>query len=115
MSRLWDLGEASVRDVLEALDASRNLAYTSAATIMRILEQKGFVKSEKRGKTFYYKALVAKDTYQTRSIRRLSDALFDKSPATLVARLVDDNDLSEAALAEIRALLDGKLNDNDRD
>jgi len=112
MSHLWDLGEASVRDVLGALAPGRDLAYTSAATIMRILEQKEFVTSTKRGKTFYYKAEVPKDTYQTKSLRRLSDELFDNSPATLVARLVDDHNLSDEVLEEIRALLDGKLKDD---
>ena len=37
MSRLWDLGEGTVRDVLDALSEGRRLAYTSAATILRIL------------------------------------------------------------------------------
>ena len=40
MSKLWALGEATVRDVLDKLPNERGLAYTSAATILRILEQK---------------------------------------------------------------------------
>lgn len=113
MSRLWDLGEATVRDVLDALAASRKLAYTSAATILRILEQKNFVVSTKQGKTFVYRATLSKDAYQSRSLRNLSEKLFDNAPATLVARLVDDNHLSQEALDEIRALIDKRLgNDN---
>ena len=45
MSHLWALEEASVRDVLCCLPPERKLAYTSAATILRIMEQKGFVTS----------------------------------------------------------------------
>lgn len=113
MSRLWDLGEATVRDVLDALSSSRKLAYTSAATILRILEQKNFVESKKDGKTFVYRATLSKDAYQSRSLRNLSEKLFDNAPATLVARLVDDNHLSQEALDEIRALIDKRLgNDN---
>jgi len=113
MSRLWDLGEATVREVLDALSASRKLAYTSAATILRILEQKNFVVSKKDGKTFVYRATLSKDAYQSRSLRNLSEKLFDNAPATLVARLVDDNHLSQEALDEIRALIDKRLgNDN---
>lgn len=113
MSRLWDLGEATVRDVRDALSASRKLAYTSAATILRILEQKHFVVSTKAGKTFVYRATLTKDAYQSRSLRNLSEKLFDNAPATLVARLVDDNHLSQEALDEIRALIDKRLgNDN---
>lgn len=114
MTRLWELGEGTVRDVLARLAPDRNLAYTSAATIMRILEQKGFVTSTKQGKTFVYRALLSKDAYQTRSLKDLSEKLFDNTPASLVARLVDDANLSKDALNEIRELLDRRLkNDTD--
>lgn len=112
MTQLWALGEGSVRDVLARLAAGRNLAYTSAATIMRILDEKGFVTSEKRGKTFFYKPALAKDAYQSKTLRNLSDKLFDGTPASLVARLVDDDGMSEETLEEIRALLDRRLNGN---
>ncbi len=113
MTELWALGEGSVRDVLAQLAPERNLAYTSAATILRIMEQKNFVTSEKRGKTFVYKPMLAKDAYQSKTLRDLSDKLFDGTPATMVARLVSDQGMSEEALEEIRALLDRRLKEND--
>ncbi|GFE62937.1 BlaI/MecI/CopY family transcriptional regulator [Litoreibacter roseus] len=111
MTLLWAIGEGSVRDLLAALPADRNLAYTSAATIMRILEQKKFVSSTKVGKTFIYEPVLSKDDYQSRSLRDLSQKLFDNTPVALVARLVDDDGLSTEALEEIRALLDRRLKD----
>lgn len=113
MTELWALGQGSVRDVLAKLAPERNLAYTSAATILRIMEQKDFVTSEKQGKTFVYRPVLAKDAYQSKTLRDLSDKLFDGTPASMVARLVDDQGLSEETLEEIRALLDRRLNDND--
>lgn len=116
MTRLWELGEGTVRDVMAKLAPERDLAYTSAATIMRILEQKSFVSSKKEGKTYVYKALLTKDAYQTRFLRDVSEKLFDNTPAALIARLVDDDDLSPEALNEIRVLLEGRIkNDNGRD
>lgn len=112
MTHLWELGQGTVRDILACLASDRNLAYTSGATIMRILEQKNFVTSAKPGKTLVYRALLAKDAYQSRSLRNMSDKLFDKSPAMLVARLVDDGDLSLDDLSEMRAMLDRRLGDN---
>ena len=109
MSSLWELGEGTVRDVLDALREGRALAYTSGATILRILEQKQFVTSTKQGKTFTYRPALTKDSYQSRSLRNLSEKLFDNTPVSLVARLVDDNDLTQEALDEIRALLDRRL------
>ncbi|XAT60209.1 BlaI/MecI/CopY family transcriptional regulator [Rhodobacteraceae bacterium Araon29] len=109
MTVLWNIQTGSVRDVLANLEEGRNLAYTSAATILRILEQKEFVISTKQGKTFVYQPLLAKDAYQARSLKNLSEKLFDDTPASLVARLVDDTDLTEESLEEIRALLDRRL------
>jgi predicted transcriptional regulator len=113
MTELWALAQGTVRDVLAQLQPERNLAYTSAATILRIMEQKGFVTSEKQGKTFIYKPALAKDAYQAKTLRDLSNKLFDGTPASMVARLVDDQGMSEEALEEIRALLDRRLTDHD--
>ncbi|KMW59422.1 Transcriptional regulator, MecI family [Candidatus Rhodobacter oscarellae] len=109
MNILWALDEGTVRDVLDQLPSERSLAYTSAATILRILEQKEFVTSRNRGKSHVYKPTLAKDVYQMRSLKDLSVKLFDDAPASLVARLVDDNELSEEALGQIRALVDRRL------
>lgn len=111
MTVLWTLTEGSVKDVLAGLRQDRDLAYTSAATILRILDEKGFVKSRKEGKTLKYTPLLAKDAYQTRSLQNLSRILFDDTPAMLVARLVDDEGLTEQDLQEIRALVEGRLGD----
>ena len=111
MSELWALGEGTVRDVLARLPEGRNLAYTSAATILRILEQKDFVTSRKKGKSHVYCPALTKDAYQSRSLKDLSMKLFDDAPASLVARLVDDDALTEEALGEIRALVDRRLKD----
>ena len=109
MNELWALGEGTVRDVLDRLPADRNLAYTSGATILRILEQKEFVTSRKEGKSHVYVPTLGKNAYQTRSLKDLSAKLFDDAPAQLVARLVDDADLTEEALGQIRAIVDRRL------
>jgi len=109
MNELWALGEGTVRDVLDQLPDERDLAYTSAATILRILEQKNFVTSRKEGKSHVYIPSLAKDAYQTRSLKNLSMKLFDDTPASLVARLVNDDELTEEALGQIRALVDRRL------
>ena len=112
MNELWALGEGTVRDVLDRLPEERNLAYTSGATILRILEQKEFATSRREGKSHVYRPTLAKDAYQSRSLKDLSAKLFDDTPASLVARLVNDDELSEEALGQIRALVDRRLKDD---
>ena len=109
MTQLWALGAGTVSDVLGQLPEGRDLAYTSAATILRILEQKEFVTSRNDGKRHVFKPTLAKDAYQTRSLKDLSIKLFDDAPVSLVARLVNDEELSEEALEKIRALVDRRL------
>lgn len=114
MTELWVIGEGTVRDVLDRLPPERNLAYTSGATILRILDEKGFVESRKDGKMLVYTPLLEKDKYQSRSLQVLSRTLFDDTPATLVARLVDDAGLTASELEDIRALVERRLrNDSD--
>ena len=109
MTILWRLETASVRDILENTGPDRDMAYTSAATVMRILEDKSFVSSEKRGRTLVYRPALSRDAYQSRSLDNLSNKLFDGAPAALVAHLVEDGDLTDEALVEIRKLLDQRL------
>lgn len=112
MNGLWGLGEGTVRDVLGNLPEDRNLAYTSGATILRILEQKEFVTSRKEGKSHVFTPTLTKQDYQARSLKDLSAKLFDDTPASLVAALVKDEDISEEALGQIRALVDRRLKDD---
>jgi len=106
---LWQMGEATVREVLEQLPRGRSLAYTSVSTILRILEGKRLVKSRKVGKAHVYRPAVAKAAYERRSLRHLVDKVFDGTPSAMVMRLLDDESLSRAELREIQALLEERL------
>lgn len=103
---LWKLREATVHEVLSALPGQRAMAYTSASTIIRILEKKGFVGSRKAGKAHLYSPLLTKQEYEARTLGHVVGRLFDNTPAALVARLIDDHKLTDAEIAELRQLLD---------
>src|SRR5689334_12475914 len=105
MNVIWRLGPCSVSQVRDALLPERELAYTSVSTIVRILEQKGFVKSEKVGRGHQYSPTISKEDYQGLSVEHLVSNLFDETPSLLVQRLLDSGRLTEKELAEIRALL----------
>jgi predicted transcriptional regulator len=112
MSAVWQINGGTVREVMAQLDADRDLAYTSASTILRILEQKKFLVSERSEKSFIYKPLIEKEVYQSTYLMNVSQKLFDNTPSAMVARLVDDENLTEDMLAEMRELLDRRLEKN---
>jgi predicted transcriptional regulator len=105
MNILWRLGPCTVSQVQSALRPERELAYTSISTIVRILEQKGFVSSEKAGRGHVYSAAMSKEDYQALSLEQLVSKVFDDTPSLLVQRLLDSRDLSEQELTQIRAML----------
>jgi predicted transcriptional regulator len=105
MNVIWRLGPCTVAQIIEQLGPQRDLAYTSVSTIVRILEQKGFVTSEKAGRGHQYSATLAKDAYQAMSLKHLVSNVFDGTPTLLVQRLLDSDSLTEEDLAKIRALL----------
>jgi predicted transcriptional regulator len=108
MNIVWRLGGGSVNDVLAALPAERPLAYTSVSTILRILEQKGVLASEKVGRGHRYLPLLDKPTYEAFAVTDVVGKLFDGQPLALVRRLVDASQLSRKDLAALKALLDEK-------
>lgn len=112
MNAVWQINGGTVREVMAQLAADRDLAYTSASTILRILEQKKFLVSERSEKSFNYKPLIEKEDYQSTYLMNVSQKLFDNTPSALVARLVDDENLTEDMLAEMRELLDRRLEKN---
>jgi predicted transcriptional regulator len=105
MNVIWRIGRCSIAQVLEQLRPRRELAYTSVSTIVRILEQKGYVTSTKEGRGHIYAATVSKEAYQATSLEHLVRNVFDGAPTLLVQRLLDSEALSAEELALIKSLL----------
>ena len=105
---LWKLGEGTVHAVRDTLPEGRSMAYTSASTIIRILEKKGFVQSRKEGKAHIYAPTMSKAEYEGRTLNHVVGRLFGNTPSALVARLIDNHEFSEAELAELKKLLDNR-------
>lgn len=109
MMVLWRIKEGTVREMLEILNEREKRAYTSVATILRVLDDKGFVKATKRDRTFVYTPMVDKDEYESLTLKNISNTLFDGAPTALVARLVDDKNISEETIKEIRDIIDTRF------
>lgn len=114
MTILWRIGGGTVNQVQEALPPSRPLAYTSVATILRILEQKGVLAAEKIGRGHRYLPLVARDAYQAFALEQVVGKVFGGEPVALVRRLVDAAPLSRRELAALKELLEAKEKETKR-
>lgn len=106
MDVLWDRGSSTVTDVVEALPKPRKLAYSSVLTTMRILEQKGYVKHEKRGRAFVYHPLIARGEAQSSAVRYVLSRFFENSPEALVLNLLENEQLDADELKRLRQIIE---------
>jgi len=107
MSVLWDLGDATVTEVRQRL--ADKLAYTTVLTVLRTLEQKGYVDHTGEGRAHRYHPLVKREAAGRNALRRLLDKVFQGSPELLMTHLVSDRNLSDAELRRLRKLLEARL------
>ena len=107
MSVLWDVGPATVAEVRERI--ADDLAYTTVLTMLRTLEQKGYVSHTEDGRAHRYKPLVKREVAGRTALRRLVDKVFDGSPELLLTQLVSDKQLSDEELRRLRKQLAGRL------
>jgi predicted transcriptional regulator len=105
MNIVWELGGGTVADVQGRLPAERPLAYTSVATMLRILEQKGVLGSRKEGRGHFYRPLVDRAAYQAFTLEQMVDKVFGGQPLALARSLIDGGVLSRKDLASLKALL----------
>ncbi|HXH94070.1 MAG TPA: BlaI/MecI/CopY family transcriptional regulator [Thermoanaerobaculia bacterium] len=93
MSVLWRLGEASVRELQEAIDRADRPAYTTVQTIVQRLEQKGAVRrTRKAGNAYFFEPAVTRKSVYRRLVEELLDLVGGSQP--LVAHLVETGKLS---------------------
>jgi predicted transcriptional regulator len=111
MSVLWERGSATVAEVRERL--SDELAYTTVLTVLRILEEKGYVGHAEEGRAHRYHPLVERQAAGRSALRRITRKLFRGSPELLLTQLVSDRELGEEELRRLRALLDERLGEEE--
>jgi len=113
MIALWQIGSGSVRDVMGALSDETKRAYTSVATIMKILDDKGYVTAARKERSLIYTPAVERSDYEGKSLQNLSDSLFGGTPTALVARLVDNEELTDEMIQEIKAIIETRIRKDD--
>jgi predicted transcriptional regulator len=102
MKVVWRLETATVRDVYEHLRTTRAVAYTTVLTMMKILEQKGYVKKTRAEKAFVYRAARPRAQVLGGMVREFIDRVFDGASRPMLLHLVKEARLSEK---ERKALL----------
>jgi len=106
MAVLWRLRQASVNDVVTAMNETRAVTYSTVQTMLRILETKGYLTHDKVARAFVYRPVIDERQARRRALRHLVGRLFDGSPSLLVLNVLEDEDLHPAEREQLRKLIE---------
>ncbi|MBC8352598.1 MAG: BlaI/MecI/CopY family transcriptional regulator [Planctomycetes bacterium] len=102
---VWELGEATVRQVLEALPVERELDFWTVQTYLRRLEAKGYLAKRRDGRNNVYSPAVRPTTVISETMDDFINRLFDGEALPLFQHLIRDRDLSDAEIDELQQTL----------
>ena len=105
MKIVWGKGEATVRDVYEALLERRRIAYTTVMTMMKVLERKGYLKTSREERAYLYRPARPERQVLRSMVREFVDRVFNGSAEPLLVHLVEDRKLSKREIEELERLV----------
>ena len=112
MQVIWERGTATVRHVWEALYPTKKLAYTSVASIIKQIEEKGFLTHEKEDRTYVYSPTVEQEHMSRTMLNELIDGAFRGSISRLMTTLIQSERLTDSELEEIQRVIGARSQDN---
>lgn len=105
MHLLWQLEKALIREILNLLPDPKP-PYTTLASVIKQLENKGYVDHKSYGKTNEYYPLISKSQYQRKSLNSLVKNYFDGSAQNMLSFMVKENKISDQDIQELQKLIE---------
>ena len=106
MRVLWRREHATVSEVVEELTEKPKPAYNTVLTLLRILEQKGYVSHEKDGRAYVFNARIGEQDARRSALRHLMGRLFDGSPSLLLLNLLQHEPVDAVEIARLKELIE---------
>jgi BlaI family transcriptional regulator, penicillinase repressor len=102
---LWDLKEATVDDVVNAHPEKERPHYKTTQTLLRIMETKGFIAHESRGRVFVFRPLVSRQAVDQLAVQALVSRNFHGSAAGLLINLLESSSIKKSELDELESYM----------
>jgi predicted transcriptional regulator len=106
MNLVWDLGESTSADIVDAFTQRRPLAPTTIRTVLSNIEEKGYLQRvPTTERALRYRPSFPREAVATQTLQQLVGRLFGGSPKAAIAQLLADEELDAAELDEIQKLV----------
>jgi len=106
MAVIWQSGEATVNEVVAALPERDRPAYNTVLTLLRILEQKGYLRHIKEGRAHVYRPQVSRNQARQQVVRHMVQRFFDNSPELLLLSVLENEKLSAEELERLKQMIE---------
>jgi len=100
MELFWEKDSLFIKEIIKQLAAPKP-HYNTISTIVRILEEKGFIGHEQFGNTYQYHALISREEFSRTTIKEVVSKYFNKSYASVVSMFVQDEEISPEEILEL--------------
>lgn len=108
MQAIWESGPSSVEAVHAMVARNRDLKETSTRTVLRRLEQKGYLQHEEKGRAYVYHAVEPARSLAARAVRQIIDTFCRGSVEELVSGMVEARMLSKGELDNLEEFVRGR-------
>ncbi len=101
MRAVWDGDRCTVEDVHKSVSRKRDLKETTVRTLLRRLEQKGYLEHETEGRAYVYRAVEPPNELAARAVRQIIDRFCEGSVEELMSGMVDAKMLSDEEIERL--------------
>ena len=108
MQAVWDAGPCTVETVHQSVSRGRSIKETSVRTLLRRLEQKGFLRHKAEGRAYIYRAVEPARSLAARAVRQIIDRFCQGSVEELVTGMMDAKVLSKQEMGRLEDLIRGR-------
>lgn len=115
MEVLWREGEATIKRVHAVLSAERKLAYTTVATLLSRLREKGYVDAREQNFAYVFRPLIEKAQVQRRKLDDLVQRVFGGSLVPLAAYIAENSKLTPDQIAALEEMIASGAREEDKD
>lgn len=108
MKVVWDKGEATVKEVCDAMSQRKVTAYTTILTLMGILEEKGALIHTRSGRAYVYKPLLSRQQATRNQVRDVLTRFFDGSPEKMIENVLENEITAPEQLWTVKNMLESR-------
>ena len=108
MKVVWEMGNATVKDVCDAMSQTKPVAYTTILTLMGILEEKGALAHRRAGRAFVYSPLLSRQQATRNQVRDVIARFFNGRPERMIEDILENETIKPAQLEVVRNLVESR-------